>query len=191
MSLREKLVAHGVPEAEIDEAERNGTLLELAVDRILVGQPRYTSEEIAERADMDIEVLRRLWRALGFTDTDERIFTDADLEAIGWVRRYNDEGLADLRVTTQLTRVVGSSLARIAEAQVDVLTDRIAAVGGADLSQEQADARSSCRSGPRRSRTCTVAISRRRCSGPRRPGTATSSTCSTPSASPTSSASQC
>ena len=139
MSLREKLVAHGVPEAEIDEAERNGTLLELAVDRILVGQPRYTSEEIAEKADMDIEVLRRLWRALGFTDTDERIFTDADLEAIGWVRRYNDEGLADLRVTTQLTRVVGSSLARIAEAQVDVLTDRIAAVGGADLSQEQAD----------------------------------------------------
>src|SRR5438874_3055915 len=88
---------------------------------------------------MDIEILRRLWRALGFTDTEDRIFTDADLDALGWVRRYDDEGLADLRVTTQLTRVVGSSLARIAEAQVGVLFDRLDDVTSSGLSREAAD----------------------------------------------------
>ena len=67
--LRERLRALGVSDDEIDQAARNGTLLELAVDRILVGQPRYTSDEISEKADIDIETLRRLWRALGFTDT--------------------------------------------------------------------------------------------------------------------------
>jgi adenylate cyclase len=139
VSLREKLLARGVPEAEIDEAERIGSLFQLAVERIIVGEPRYTSDEIAEKAETDVEVLRRLWRALGFTDTDQRIFTDADLEAIGWVRRANEDGLADLRVTTQLTRVVGSSLARIADAQVDVLSDRIEELAGTGVSQEEAD----------------------------------------------------
>ncbi|MCU1460764.1 MAG: adenylate cyclase [Acidimicrobiales bacterium] len=139
MSLREKLLARGVPEAEIDEAERTGTLFQLAVERIIVGEPRYTSEEIAEKAETDVEVLRRLWRALGFTDTEQRIFTDADLEAIGWVRRANEDGWADLRVTTQLTRVVGSSLARIADAQVDVLSDRIEELARAGVSQDEAD----------------------------------------------------
>jgi adenylate cyclase len=125
MTLRERLLAIGVPEEDIAQAERDGTLFELAIDRMLVGRPRYTSEDISRQADIDVETLRRLWRALGFTDTDERIFTDADLEALEWVRRYNEAGLADLRVTTQLTRVVGSSLARIAEAQVDVLRERL------------------------------------------------------------------
>src|SRR5206468_3553258 len=81
VTLHDRLVAHGVPEDEIARADRDGTLLELAVDRILVGQPRYTSEDIARQADMDIEILRRLWRALTLTDTADRIFTDADLEA--------------------------------------------------------------------------------------------------------------
>jgi len=139
VTLRDRLLARGVPEDEIARAEREGTVLELAVDRILVGQPRYTSQDIAQRAEMDIEILRRLWRALGFTDTEDRIFTDADLDALGWVRRYNDEGLADLRVTTQLTRVVGSSLARIAEAQVGVLFDRLDDVTSSGLSREAAD----------------------------------------------------
>lgn len=62
----------------------------------------------------------RFWRALGFTDVtdDERHFTDADVEALSTAQRLLDAGLADVEVALQMTRVIGLSMARVAEAEV-------------------------------------------------------------------------
>lgn len=119
--LRSLLLSHGVSSEEIDRAEADGQLYLLTVDRLLVaGAPRYTATEVAQRSGMSMEQTARFWRALGFTDVtdDERHFTDADVEALAIAERFLEEGLADLEVALQMTRVIGLSMARVAEAEV-------------------------------------------------------------------------
>jgi adenylate cyclase len=119
--LRTLLESAGVSAEEIDRAAANGNLYLLAIDRLLVaGTPRYTATEVAERSGMPLEQTARFWRALGFTDVtdDERHFTDADVEALTIAERFLQEGLADVEVALQMTRVIGLSMARVAEAEV-------------------------------------------------------------------------
>jgi adenylate cyclase len=119
--MRALLLSHGVSGEEIDRAEADGQLYLLTVDRLLVaGAPRYTATEVAERSGMPLAQTARFWRALGFTDVtgDERHFTDADVEALRTAQRLLDEGLADVEVALQMTRVIGLSMARVAEAEV-------------------------------------------------------------------------
>ncbi|TML63072.1 MAG: hypothetical protein E6G17_06810 [Actinobacteria bacterium] len=82
---------------------------------VLLGEARYTALELFARADIDPELVRRFWRALGYTDVpdDDRIFTDADLRALETMARFMQSGVSD-EVTVQQARVYGSSLARIA-----------------------------------------------------------------------------
>ncbi|HWC38400.1 MAG TPA: adenylate/guanylate cyclase domain-containing protein [Acidimicrobiales bacterium] len=119
--MRALLLARGVSPEEVDRAEADGQLYLLTVDRLLVaGAPRYTATEVAERSGMSLAQTSRFWRALGFTDVtdDERHFTDADVDALRTAQRLLDEGLADVEVALQMTRVIGLSMARIAEAEV-------------------------------------------------------------------------
>jgi adenylate cyclase len=119
--MRSLLLSHGVSSEEIDRAEADGQLYLLTVDRLLVeGVPRYTATEVAERSGMSLLQTARFWRALGFTDVtdDERHFTDADVEALSTAQRLLDAGLADVEVALQMTRVIGLSMARVAEAEV-------------------------------------------------------------------------
>ena len=119
--MRSLLVSHGVSSDEIDQAEADGQLYRLTVDRLLVaGAPRYTATEVAQRSGMSLPQTARFWRALGFTDVtdDERHFTDADVEALSIAQRLLDEELADVEVALQMTRVIGLSMARVAEAEV-------------------------------------------------------------------------
>ncbi|HEX4539892.1 MAG TPA: adenylate cyclase regulatory domain-containing protein [Acidimicrobiales bacterium] len=119
--MRSLLESLGVSAEEIDRASAEGHLYLLTVDRLLVaGVPRYTATEVAERSGMPVELTARFWRALGFTDVtdDERHFTDADVEALTIAQRFMDEGLADVEVALQMTRVIGLSMARVAEAEV-------------------------------------------------------------------------
>ncbi|TMM14827.1 MAG: adenylate/guanylate cyclase domain-containing protein [Actinobacteria bacterium] len=119
--MRSLLESHGVRPEEIDRAEAEGQLYLLTVDRLLVaGGPRYTATEVAELSGMSLAQTARFWRALGFTDVtgDERHFTDADVEALSTAQRLLDEGLADVEVALQMTRVIGLSMARVAEAEV-------------------------------------------------------------------------
>ncbi len=119
--MRSLLESHGVRPEEIDRAEAEGQLYLLTVDRLLVaGAPRYTATEVAELSGMSLAQTARFWRALGFTDVtdDERHFTDADVEALRTAQSLLDEGLADVEVALQMTRVIGLSMARVAEAEV-------------------------------------------------------------------------
>ena len=69
---------------------------------------------------MDLDLARRFWRALGFPDVeaDEAMFTDLDIEALVILRSMMDLGVTDVDTSLQFARVIGSSMARIAEAEV-------------------------------------------------------------------------
>ena len=112
------LRARAVPEEEIEEAEGNGTLHLLVLDRILLpSPPQYTLAEVAELAGMTVEQARRFWRALGFPDVpdDEPAFTSHDLNALTTVNGLIHFGVTNIDLAVQLTRVIGQSMARIAE----------------------------------------------------------------------------
>ena len=130
--LRDALLARGVPTAEVDAAIERGELGMLALDRLLLpSQPKYTRDEAAKAAGMDVELSRRLWRAMGFADIggDEVLFTEDDVDALRSVCRFLESGLTDADVLTQQTRVIGSSMARIAASEMSAMDERMKVAG--------------------------------------------------------------
>ena len=121
------LQAHGVADDDIDKAIAGGRLHLLVLEHLpIVGEPKYTQDDIAELSGLPLEELRRLWRALGFPDVghDERLFTESDLDVLGAVTGTIALGVTDLDRAVQLTRVYGSSMARIADAEVQSMVAR-------------------------------------------------------------------
>jgi adenylate cyclase len=104
----------------VARAEDEDVLDLLVVDCLLVPGERYTQAELADITGMPEDMASRFWRALGFADVtaDDRIFTDLDIEAIGILQTMVDLGAADVDTALQLARVIGTSMARIAEAEV-------------------------------------------------------------------------
>lgn len=82
------------------------------------GRPRYTSEEIEAKTGMTRELLTRLWRAAGFPEVADDVvaFSDADLEMLQLISA--SQTLFGEEAVMQLARVIGSSLAKIADAAV-------------------------------------------------------------------------
>ncbi|HEY5026341.1 MAG TPA: adenylate cyclase regulatory domain-containing protein [Acidimicrobiales bacterium] len=131
--VRAFLRAHSTSEDEIAEAEARDVLDLLVADRLLVpADRRYTQAEVSEITGMDLDLARRYWRALGFPDVadDERMFTDLDIEALVILRSMMDLGVADIDTSLQFARVIGSSMARIAEAEVSPQVRGLAIAGG-------------------------------------------------------------
>jgi adenylate cyclase len=93
----------------------------------LLGTAEFTTLEVAREAGVDLAQARRLWRALGFPPVagDERLFTRSDIEILRSVRALIDLQSADPDDLLQLTRVVGQSLARVADAQVTAVAGRL------------------------------------------------------------------
>ena len=115
------LQARGVSAEDIDRAAKTGRLHLLVLEHLsLVGTPKYSRTEISELSGMSVEDLRRFWRALGFPDVDpdERAFTEHDLDVLGTVQGSIAMGVTSIEVALQLTRVYGSSMARVADAEV-------------------------------------------------------------------------
>ncbi|MDQ1685899.1 MAG: adenylate cyclase [Frankiaceae bacterium] len=92
---------------------------------LLGGSRRYTRAEVAERAGVDFEHGRTLWRALGFADVDDDnvAFTDRDVEALRTVQSLVDIGILDRGQQLAVTRAMGQALSRLAEWQVATLTE--------------------------------------------------------------------
>ncbi|MEA2433718.1 MAG: adenylate cyclase [Actinomycetota bacterium] len=99
------------------------------IDKLLgLGDPRYTALEVSEKAGLDIEQTRRLWRAMGFVliPDDEVFFTDADLAILQSLTRFMDAGYTDIDLVLGVTRVMGLSVARIAESEAEAIRNRLA-----------------------------------------------------------------
>ncbi len=120
--LKAWLLARGVSQEDIDKAIAEGQLHLLAIDTgVIPPGPHLTGPVVAARADLPLEVTRRLWRALGFPDVgdEDPAFTELDAEAVRAARTLIDLGFLDVETAIQLARVFGSSMARIAEAEVE------------------------------------------------------------------------
>ena len=115
--LRAVALARGVSTGEFDAALAEGRLDLLLIDRLLLpsGAAR-TGEEVSRSSGTPIEEADRLWRALGFPEAgDEPLFNDADVEALRTIRGLSVLGLSSVEHAVQVTRVLGQSMARLAD----------------------------------------------------------------------------
>jgi adenylate cyclase len=123
-SLKTLLEAYGVSRREIDQAERDNTLGYLAVEHFVFPDPAiYDLESVADVTGMPAAQIVQLWRSLGFPDPigGERIFTETDVEMLTNVADLMREGRLEPDLALQMSRVIGSSLARVAAAMIDAL----------------------------------------------------------------------
>ncbi|HEV2858971.1 MAG TPA: adenylate cyclase regulatory domain-containing protein [Solirubrobacterales bacterium] len=121
--LLEQLTGEGCTLKELREAVAAGRLTLLPVERALAGEgARYTAREVAELADLDLDVLQRFSAALGvpYPDPDERRGTEADLEAARRVKTFLDSGLPEDGLLG-VARTIGMGTARIAEANRELI----------------------------------------------------------------------
>ncbi|KQY57645.1 adenylate cyclase [Nocardioides sp. Root151] len=93
----------------------------------------FTAEQIAVEASVEVEVTRRLWRALGFPEyaEDEVAFTSHDMAALTLLQQTVDSGLIDFDTALNLTRAVGTTMARLADWEVATLVPQLPTGEGA------------------------------------------------------------
>lgn len=119
--VRAVLLAAGASEAEIDEAVEGDVLDLLAVDRLVVPSERsFTPRQVSEQSGLPLETLKQMWRALGFLEPgdDDPVLTDMDIDAARSLQHLLHLGVTDTDTALQLARVIGASMARIAEASL-------------------------------------------------------------------------
>ena len=114
--LLEELAADGVGIEDLRRAVVEDRLALLPVERALrSGDATYTHDEVAELSGVESEFLERDWRALGLAvpATDERVFTDADVEFARGVRALREAGLPDEQLL-EMGRVMAVAMAQVA-----------------------------------------------------------------------------
>ena len=101
-------------------------LIPLETFEALLGKAEFTALEVARAADVDLDAARRLWQALGFPPVanDGRLFTRSDVEVLRTARELIESQNTDATLV-QLTRVIGQSLARVADAQIAAAAERL------------------------------------------------------------------
>jgi len=128
------LVTLGVSPAEIAQAQVDGNLVLLVIDKLALGQDlRYDIEAAGVATGLPEEELRHIWRSLGFPEppAGEAVFSDIDLGNLAAVADLMHSGVVSPDVTYGMTRVVGSSMARIASALIDAVSARSEELAGA------------------------------------------------------------
>jgi adenylate cyclase len=124
-AIRALLRDEGTSDGDLDRAEADGTLALLAVERLLVPETaRYDLTAVTQQTGMTAEQVQHLWRSLGFPvpRPGEVAFTDSDVEILAEVGQLVADDVASADLLVQMSRVIGSSVARIASAQVDVIS---------------------------------------------------------------------
>ena len=87
------------------------------LERVILGEePRLTALDVAESSGAEVDLTRRLWRALGFPELrGEMLFTDADATAVTTLVGIVETGMVDLDTALNMTRAVGQTMARLAD----------------------------------------------------------------------------
>jgi adenylate cyclase len=134
------LRAYGVSDDEIEQAREDQHLVLLAIDRLALGQElRYDLAAACDGTGLPEEELRHIWRSLGFPDPKpgEKIFSDVDLGNLAAVADLMHSGVVSPEVTYGMTRVIGSSMARIASALIDAVSAQSDQVEAAVVDDEE------------------------------------------------------
>lgn len=104
--------------------------LQQRIERILLGGSRqYTRAEVAELSGVPPERSSALWRALGFATQDDAaaVFTDGDVRALRITSELIRGGIVDPSIATATARMIGQHMSRLAESQVHILRNVLAA----------------------------------------------------------------
>jgi class 3 adenylate cyclase len=117
LELIEFLVEQGCTIDEMVAADSRGRLFALAGDRIIrPGRDVFTLAEVAEQIGCSLNDVRAVWRAFGLVlgDPDQPVASVADVDmlrtAVGMM------GVLGREATLGLSRVMGSSMARVGDA---------------------------------------------------------------------------
>ena len=137
------LIEQGCSLEEMVVANSRGRLFALAGDRIILpGRDRHTLAEVAEAVGCSVAEVRALWRAFGLVvgDPDQPVASDADLDMIRTSMGLS--GALGVEATLGLARVMGSSLARVADAASTSVRGKMpsmsVAVSGSELETARA-----------------------------------------------------
>lgn len=103
-----------------------------ALEERLLGRADYTTEELLAQSGMDFEEAERLWTELGFPPVadDVRHFTAADVDILHKLHQLEESGVVSRSVIIGMTRVLGQALARVANAQAQIVAEFMAGSGG-------------------------------------------------------------
>jgi class 3 adenylate cyclase len=144
---RVELLAHleeqGCSLAEMVAANARGRLFALSGDRIInPGRDQFSLQDLADRTGADLEVIIKIWRALGFVgaEPDVPVASEADVVAISTAVEIS--ALVGLPAALGVCRVIASSLARVSDAIATavrgVLPNLSLDVAGSELATAQA-----------------------------------------------------
>jgi adenylate cyclase len=133
LELLEQLADDGVPLDDLRRAVTEDRLALLPVERVLEGEGRrFTASEVAERAGVSEELLRRNWLALGLPDPgEEQAFTEADVDAAKRIADLREAGLPEEGIL-EVSRVIGLALAQVAAASRALVAESILSGGGTE-----------------------------------------------------------
>src|SRR5215208_2752566 len=129
--LLERLAREGVPLDELRSAVAEDRLAALPVQRVLAGDDCYTLPELASKAGIEPEMLRRDLVNLGLAapDDDTKAFDDDDLEAAGAIAAFREAGL-DEQGLQSVGRVLVQSMRTVTAAIRELLADSVQPVDG-------------------------------------------------------------
>lgn len=115
-AVLEWLTARGIsPDQMVEVIARRRTLTAVAGDLVLRPGVRLTAAQVAEQTGLSIERVNRISLSVGLpVPRDERLYTTADVEMMQLFGAASE--LFGEEALEQFLRVVGSSLARIADA---------------------------------------------------------------------------
>ncbi len=120
-ALRTLLLARGSSEEEFERALAEDRVDLLVIDRLLMPHESrdMTGPEISEASGMPLEEAGKLWRALGFPEPGATpMFNEQDVDALRTIRGLTELGVSGADTSVQVTRVLGQSMARLADALV-------------------------------------------------------------------------
>jgi adenylate cyclase len=123
LALLEELSEKGASLDELKRAVEEHRLVLLPVERAFdEGADRYTEAEVAEASGLEPDFLRRLLQALGAPnpEKDERVYAETDVEAARRAKTFLEAGLPEDGVL-ETSRLIGISMANLAEANVDLV----------------------------------------------------------------------
>lgn len=134
LELLEELAADGVGLDELRRAVAEDRLALLPVERALgAGEGRYTIDELAELSGVDRAFLERDRRALGLAvpASDDRLFTDRDVEFARSVKALRDAGLPDDELL-EIARMMAVAMAQVAAGARRLIGDTFLRPGGTE-----------------------------------------------------------
>jgi adenylate cyclase len=123
---------------ELNQADLN-EILDRFADAVLPHDRLLTDREVAAESGVDLELARRLRRAMGLPDVPagEEAYLYADVEALQRVRHLIETGRLDDADVLNMARTLGLAASRMAEAVVGFWSDRVSAGTGLDMLERE------------------------------------------------------